>query len=354
MICLRSLVFGATLAFLFAFGTQLDYAYTYGNLVTLYLVLTYIALNATIAYLFISGRVSRIGGLAAFTLTLAVAALSNEMWINYATALVTGTLFASLWAHRHGLAGTRVRGLALLGATLVVLVAYLVVRLRLVSEYLNPGSEEELLVTYQSKILLVDDLIANFFTFLYTVLDNYLPSFVSSSNSLVYLGKDTILAEQHGYDQPQQALIIMHHLFMWRFYAGVLVTLFVGFAVTVLVQAWRAAPGGTAMLAGLCVMILAGFSTHLSIKMRPYNSVPALPYKTIVSVSLFSVLIAYVVAISADSFRSRRAYLGTVAAVWGCVFIAALTRPGMQDRLLADVGLLGLSDPLAQIMQMLR
>jgi hypothetical protein len=353
-ICYRSLVFAATLAFMFAFGAQLNYAYTYGNLVTLYLVLTYIALNATFAYLLVSEQLNLFVALGAFTLSLVVVALSNEMWINYATALLTGGLFGALWAHHHGDAALRARSLAISGATLLVLAIYLSVRLRLVSEYLAPGSEEELLVTYHSKLLLLDDLVANFFTFMYTVLDNYFPSFISSSNSLSYLDKTLILSEQHGYESSYQNLIIMNHLYLWRFYAGVTVTLFGAFTVWVLVRAWRRRSSGAAIAAALCLMILAGFSTHLSIKMRPYNSIPALPYKVIVSVSFFTVLVAYLVANSATWFRDKRAYWGIVVGVWGCVLLAAVTRPGMEDRLLGEVDLVGLGDPLSQILNWFR
>jgi hypothetical protein len=354
LICLRSLMFASTLAFMFAFGTQLDYVYTYGNIITLYLVLTYMTLNATFAYLLLSERLSLFPALGAFALSLAVVALSNEMWINYATALLTGGLFGALWAHHHGNAALRARSLAIFGATLLVLAIYLSVRLRLASEYLAPGSEEELLVTYHSKLLLIDDLVDNFFTLLYMVLDNYFPSFMSSSNSLTYLDKALILGEQHGYDPAHQNLIITSHLYLWRFYAGVMVTLFGAFTAWVVVRAWRGRSGAAAITAALCLMVLAGFSTHLSIKMRSYNSVPALPYKVVVSVSFFTVLIAYLVARSATWFRDKRAHWGIVAGVWVCVLLAAVTRPGMENRLLAEVGLFGFSDPLSQILNWFR
>ena len=119
--------------FMFAFGTQLHYVYTYGNLVALYLVLTYIAVNSTVAYLFLGGRIHGIVAVALFMISLAVTALSNEMWINYATALLAGGLFVCLWAHRHALPMMRARSLILFCATLFVLVAYLAIRLRLVS-----------------------------------------------------------------------------------------------------------------------------------------------------------------------------------------------------------------------------
>ena len=90
-------------------------------------------MNLTFAYLFLIGRIHGVGAVALFAITLAVTALSNEMWINYATALLAGAVFACIWAHRHALPMMRARSFTLFCATLIVLVAYLAIRLRLVS-----------------------------------------------------------------------------------------------------------------------------------------------------------------------------------------------------------------------------
>jgi hypothetical protein len=228
-----------------------------------------------------------------------------------------------------------------------VLAAYLLIRLRAPIQYIRKGAEEELITTYTSLVLAVEDVIANFFTFLYITLDNYLPSFVSASNSLVYLGSATILREQHGYHESHTHLVAMSHLFLWRFYAGVAVTLFLGAATWAAVHAWRWPSLPAMITTALCVMVLTGFSTHLLIKMRPYNSVPALSYKVVLSVAPLTVLIAYLATI-----QIRRSAL--IMVVWGCVFMAALTRPGMQGALLAEVGLIGYRDPLGEITRALR
>ena len=101
-------------------------------------------------------------------------------------------------------------------------------------------------------------------------------------------------------------------------------------------------------------MVVAGFSTHLAIKMRPYNAVPGLTYKVTISVTALTVLIAYLTMLSSQRVRSRLAHFTVMIGVWGGVLIAALTRPGMQARLLAEVGLIGLRDPLEQILEWLQ
>lgn len=351
----RSLVFSSTLAFLFAFGTQLNYQFTYGNLVAFYLILSYGAVNFTIAAALISGRISGWGWRALFVASLAIFALSNEMWINYATAMIAATVFGMVWATRHRLGTIRVESTFLLVATLAVLALYLMVRMRWVSQYLAPGAEEELLITYKHKLLIIDDFITNFMTLLYLTLSNYLPSFLSSSNSLVYLQDGRILAGQNGYHPEFTQLVVASHLFQWRFYAGILIAIFAGLTLERGYRAWRSPSAlNAAIFVALALMVVAGFSTHLSIKMRPYNVVPALPYKAIISISLFTVLLAFVCHRAWQALPTQAARLSFIGIVWGSAFLAALTRPFMQSRLLKEVSLVGAGDPLGQILRWLQ
>jgi hypothetical protein len=354
LIVSRSLEFAATLAFLFAFGTQLNYAYTYGGLILLYLVLTYAGINFAIGFLLISGRISGWRWQLGFAASLCLVALSSEFWINYAVAVIVATGFGAAWARRHGQRQPGSSMLIVLATTIAVLAAYLTIRLRAPGQFVAPGVEEELAIFYRHETLLAEDLIVNFFTYLYMVLTNYLPSFITSSNSLTYLGPDVIVAEQNGYDAPHQALVVMSHLFLWRFYAGILTTLFIGFLGYASVRAWRTPSVPPALITALALMMLAGFSTHLLIKMRPYMSVPALGYKAVISIAFWTILLTYLTTTSRKVVDSSRAHIILVACVWLSAFLAALTRPGMQARALAEVGLLGLRDPLGDMLQWLK
>jgi hypothetical protein len=349
-----SLLFAATLLYLFAFGTQLDYLFTYGNTIALYLVLTYIAVNFSLAALIVSGRATGWGWRAGFVITLTISALSNEMWINYATAMIVAGAFGAVWAYHHRQNEWATRSRFLTIATLCVLGVYLAVRLRVAGQYLKPAAEEELVITYHHPSLLIDDLINNFFSYMYMTLSNYLPSFVSGSISLTYLGDDTILKEQHGYYPDYQQLVIMQHLFFWRFCAGVLVTLFLGFSGWALLTAWRRPSFPCAIISVLALMMLMGFATHLAVKRRPYNSVAALPYKCLISITAWTVLIAYLVTLAWQHLAARRSRYLMLGGVWTCVIVAALTRPLMQVRLLAHVGLQGFGDPLSQLLNWFR
>ena len=325
----RTLLFPGLVAFMVAFGTQLNYVYTFGSLISLYLVLTYSSINLTCVALLLDRRCSpRLCELVFFA-SLTVLALATEWWLNYATALLAGVMVP-------------VAGLTL---------AYLLIRLRFPGQFTTKGAEEELLLTYTYPILAVEDLLANFLTFLYMTLDNYIPSFISSSNSLTRLGRATIIAQQNGYHESHQDLVVMSHLFLWRFYAGMVGLIYLAAFGWMATKALQSPARHRAIIVALMIMIMAGFSTHLMIKMRPYNTVPALSYKVIISVTLFTVLVAYVAELVYNRLATPRSRILLVSGICACVFLAALTRPGMQARLLEEVGLLGLRDPISQIAQ---
>jgi hypothetical protein len=348
----RSAVFSTTLAFMFAFGTQLNYVYTYGSLIPLYLTLTYCAANLALVVLLVRGRLNLLSGLLGFVISLWIIALSSEWWINYAIALVCACTFGFFWARRHDRPETTRACAVVAASTIGVLAVYLSIRLQYPAQFVRFGEEEELIVTYASFVMMAEDLVANFFTFLYMTLDNYLPSFVSSSNSLTYLGPATILAEQHGYHAQYQHLVLMSHLFLWRFYAGVAVTVFLALLARAAARAWSAPDWHHAVIVALMLMVMTAFSTHLLIKMRPYNSVPGLSYKVVLSVSAFTILVSYLVMTACRRLSSDAARGILLVCVWTCVFSAALTRPAMQAKLLEQVGLVGFRDPLGQIMSL--
>jgi len=333
----------------FGFGTQLDYAFGYGWLIIIYILLTYCAINCFMAVRLLSDNSARTSWRIGFVVSLCLVALAGEWWLNYATALICASAFGAIWASHHQLPRLRASLHFILGASVAVVVAYLVIRLPFRGNFLKPGSEEELVFTYNHKILMLEDVIVNVFTFLYTALANYLPSFLTSSNSLTYLDQAAILAEQQGYDAPHQNLVLMNHLFLWRFYAGVVVAGFLALSGVALHRAWKTGSMPAAWISALSIMMMTGFATHLIIKFRPYNSVPALPYKAIVSVGAGTVLLAYLTMTSGRVLKSKKAFHTVVAGVWASILLAALTRPGMAKHLLEGVGLIGLRDPLIRL-----
>jgi hypothetical protein len=354
LIVTRSLLFAGSLSFMFAFGTQLNYSYTYGSLIPLYLVQTYCAINLSIVALLLSDRIRGLYWSASFVLSLCLVVLASEWGLNYAAALVAAAVSGLIWAQRHQQRHILSVCRFVIVSTISLVGLYLLVRLQYPGQFTTRGEEDELMFSYPKAILMAEDFITNYFTFLYMSLDNYLPSFVSGSNSLVYIGPEKIIAEQNGYHQQYQNLVLMSHVFMWRFYAGIAVTLFAGCLFWVASVAWRDRTPRAAIVVALMLMVATGFATHLFIKMRPYNAVPALSYKVVISVAALTVLLSYVIVISREWVRSAAVHRSLITGVLACVFLAALTRPGMQAQLLKHVGLVGLRDPMGQLARLVR
>ena len=346
----RSLVFSGTLAFALGFGTHLSYGLAMGFVFGLYLFLSYLCVNLMLVARLLTAESIRPGVVAAFALSLVLLALSIEWWLNYAAVLLVGSGFLWFWAKQHGLrqniAAARLIFLLVAG----VLLLYLSVRLPLAREYVSPGGEEELIITYTYWIIAFEDLIANFFTLIYMALSNYMPVFGSISQT--YLSDATLLAEQHGYHKAMSHLVVTNHVFLWRFYAGAVVAFFLVFGVGRIRRALRNPNIADAVLAMLFLAVLVGCGTHLFIKYRPYMSVPALTYKPTVSIFFVTVLVAYVAVLARSWFDRIAAYRSAVCGLWLVILIGAFTRPAALNQMLQHVGVFGYGDPLRQLLQL--
>jgi hypothetical protein len=352
----RSRTFCATFGLLIALGTQLSYALTLGNLLALYVLLSYISVNLTCAACLVRTR-ERASALllkVGFVLTLVIVAIGNEMWLNYAVPLILGAAFTVAWALRHRAAAVA-RGARFVAAgAAIVLAAYLSIRLHSVGQYLTPSAEEELVLTYSSVVMIAEDIATNFFTLLYMALSNYLPSFLFFSTSYTVWGEGAIIEQQHGYHPEKLHLVVASHLFLWRFGAGVLAAVFVWLVVRWLRQSWRAVDAHYLILVLLAIGVLTGFSTHLLIKMRPYNSTPMLTYKAMFSVFSFTLLLSYAVMRARGWFTSIVRYRLAIAGFWAVIVIAAITRPMAMNAGLSAVGLTGHGNPISKILTWVR
>ncbi|MBZ6076249.1 hypothetical protein [Microvirga puerhi] len=340
----RSRVFAVTLTTAMLFGTQLIYASTLGLTLLHYIVLGYIFINIYTIHICISNNGSN-ESLLWFVISIVVLALATEIWINYAIGLILCCLYLFIWSGIHRHENFRRLSFKLGAITLVLLLIYLPIRMSVAGQYMGPGAEEELILTYGSFLLMVEDFVTNFFTFLYMSVSNFFPSFLTSSNSLTVLGPERIIAEQNGYHQQYQQLVVMNHLFFWRYFAGITATIFFASGYTTFRRSLESR--STVYPTVICGMliIVTGFCTYLLIKFRPYNSAPALHYKTIISICGVALLLSFLLEHLQAKFASRRIYWAIVCSVWAVLVTGAITRPGMIRVQLQNVGLQGYSDP---------
>jgi hypothetical protein len=345
----RSEVFSLTAALCAAFGTHLSYVYVNATIIIHCLLLIYLAINlASLVRLLTADGPAR-AAKAVFVVSLVCAALCWEMWLDYAVCLLVGSAYLFAWSRRHPgrLAGGNLCFVAV--GALVLTVAYLAVRTQHAEEFHRPGMEAEMVTTYSHVAMMVEDVVANVFTYLYVALTTYVPSPLVASNSLVYHGESALIEQQHGYAEDYAHLVPMHHLFLWRFYAGVVSACFAWFAWKNLRRSWREPSTTHLVVSCLCLMVLFGFATHGLIKFRPYLSVPTWSYKCIVSIVGVTLLLCYLLMIARGKFATRRAYFALLAVVYAVVISAAASRPGMHVALHEQVGCPGPADPLVTI-----
>jgi len=343
----RSNIFSITMGLISGFGTQLLYAYSIPNLFAVYFFLSYFILSLTALYLLVTRRDKFAQRLALFACSLVFVALGWEQWVNYALWVLLAGIFIAIWNHRHkGPLVFRHISSAML-VTAILLTVYLSVRFSSIQEYAHAGSEEELIFTYPTIMMMVDDFISSFFTFIYTAFSSFFPTFLVTSNTIQSFGFDAIVAEQNGYHEAYQHLVPMHHLFFWRYYAGIVATLFLLFFWQSSIRAWKEPDVHHLLIVLIALMILLGFTPHLLIKYRPYLSVPALPYKATISVFGVSLLIAYMLVKARTWVKNVNMYYCVVWSVWGLIIYEAFSRPKMLSTLLGHVGLVGKTDPAA-------
>jgi hypothetical protein len=240
----------------------------------------------------------RVWGTASVVTCLAFA-LSYEGWLDFVP--LAWIVFPTLVWHFHCV-GDRIRSvrsatlLALLTTTAVL---YVVVKSISGLDDLHPrGGEADLFFTYGSDhaILMLEDLISSYFTFFFTTITTYFPpEFFSFSVSSWIYGPEKIVALQEGYHSNASHLVHYNHLFLWRYYAGFLLALFVLYYVKVTKRFLTEHDTHHLILFVLLTCSLVGSPTHLLIKWRPMHSAPFLGYQCYLSIMGFTLLLCYVV-----------------------------------------------------------
>lgn len=338
-----------TWALMMAIGTHLTYGFVIPNINSAYLYLSYLQLTLCTAFLLISGRGQPKRLRKWFLVWLVVLALCWEQWLNVAVALLLCGTGLLVWNRQHK--KLRHDGITfVMLTTAAVFIIYVLIRTSYADEYVRPGTEEELIIAYPVSLwrLATEDFISNFFTYTYLSFDSWLPSFLISSNSLVAYGRDAIIAAQNGYHQEFQHLTGYHHIFYWRYYAGVVMALFVLFFYNRLRAAFASGEAAALVPVAICVLIAVGSSVHLLIKYRPYLSTPALHYKATLGVLGAGMLFVWLLQEAREHVRPTR-YPLLVFAVWGLLIVNSVTRPAVQAVLLSEVGLLGRGTPFANL-----
>lgn len=351
----RSRVFSSTLAICLGFGSQFNYSYIHNGghlwvLYSLYMLINLFFLCALATWT-VGLRNAKIG----FVVSLVLFALCWEQWLDYLVFLLTGCGFFYLLCRRFPEVGRqyldRVRFVAL--STFLVAVAYLAGKLPSTGEHFTPGHESDTIFTYPALTMGVEDVLSNLFTYPYIAATSFLPSCFVSSNSLYHFGAEKLVQEQHGYHPEQTHLVVMHHLFFWHYYAGIVFLGFVWLIVKFLRRAWTQPEWHSIFPLVLLWLIATGFATHTIIKFRPYLSVPLLGYKCIGSVVGVALLLSYGLMRSVHLFADHRKYVVAILGVWVVILIAAVDRFPHNSHLSQQVGLGEFPSPTQRVKKLI-
>ena len=335
-----SLAFAFTFAIAMGFGTQFIHAYTVtGGMASPLVTLVFEALLVC-SYRVVVAERRRTAWKAAFAVSLFIAALTYEGWLDVAAfVIVAGPVFAVIAAGRAPAVRRRLLGVTVTMLSVALVYVYLKTHL---GNGQTAGSESDVVFNYHLWAPTIEDVVSNIITQLYISVTNFLPAVFLSSTALFTLGADKLVELQAGYHEPYAYLVPMHYVFLWRYAAGA-VALACAYLVVVLgIRTWREpARDRVTVLASLLLMIMAG-STHALVKIRPMKTMPVLGYHVTVGVIGAALLIAYAVMVVWRDWRGTGSRVALTACVWGVIFYGALTRPIMLNHMAVDVGLPGL------------
>jgi hypothetical protein len=334
----KSWIFSYTFAICMGFGTQLYHTYSAAGGIGFYLLFAYYQVLLMCAYKVVIGDHPRWVWRAFFGAALIVTAIAYEAWLDLLVFIWIASIYlmAVLWR-----VGDRVRLRRLMTVTATITVVglvYIYVKTQYGYGQL-PGKESDLVFNYHMVVPAIEDVISNVFTHGYVVLTNFLPPALVSSNSFYQMGAEPLIAFQYDYATRFHYLVPMSHVFFWRYYAGVALTLFVLIAVMVVRRSLHEPTAERVTLAAFIIMTGIGGPTHDFIKYRPMNSMPVLGYHVLVGVLGMSLLISFGLDRAVARVHSRAAAAALVAAVWGVLFYGALARPTFLSHEAAQVGL---------------
>jgi hypothetical protein len=334
----RSAVFAFTFAIGVGFGTQFYHAYAVTGGIASYIVAVYHMLLIFTTVQIVRGVGPRAVWYGAFAVSLALNMVGYEGWLDVLVLFWVSLPFVYVGLRRLDRLAEASRFARMTGVLTAAGVLYLFIKLNWGYGQVE-GSESDVIFNYASFWPMAEDLISNVFTHTYLSISNFLPPSLVGASSMYRLGAETLIDAQHGYHQPFEYLVPMHHVFFWRYYAGATFVIVLYALARACRRMWERPSAWTLALIVILLMLLVPGSTHEMIKFRPMNAMPAMTYHVTVGVLGASLLIAWLATHGWQTWRNRRAAAAMVAAVWLVLFYGALARPAYLSYMSAQAGL---------------
>jgi len=343
----KSLRFAGALGIIATFSTFLNYSFVYGSLARNYLMIAYAALAAAMLVQYLKASPSKENlWLIGFIVVMPLLILAGEFWINLVIPVLISFGYVFAWAkHQNQVQlGNRIQRVSI--ALTGMVIAYFAFRMQFASSSFESGFENEVVFTYSSWLLMIEDMVVNYMTYVHMTLSSVLPGFLTFSPSYTHLGPELILEEQHGYHQQFASHVVSSHLTSWRFVAGFMFAGALAAGWHWVKAAWKSTDGKKLVSVVLLIIVLTGFAGYIPIKMRPFLLTGVFHYKVLMSATALMVLLAWLIHESATWKVRNYQRQAFVAIVLGSVLLAGFTRPTTYRPALEAVGLNYRGDPV--------
>lgn len=257
--------------------------------------------------------------------------LSYEGWLDFVP--VAWIIYPALgWQFARGEDRARAfRCCAALALVTVAAFVYIAIKVAADLEALHPkGGEADLITSYgRYRLLMVEDLVSSYFTLFYTTLTTYFPpELFSFSLSLWHYGPQQVIALQEGYHAQATHLTYYNHLFLWRYFAGFALAIFLWAYWKVVVIFVQRREVHHLILFVLMTSVLVESPSHLIIKWRPMHSAPLLGYQVYLSIIGWTLLLCYWVDRKARLYGGWRAVALSVLLSYDFLY-CAYARPAL-------------------------
>jgi hypothetical protein len=310
-----------------SFTTLNHHVYGNGSLVVLYVPLIFCILNMfALLKLFNDYRSKQKWWLLWFVSLLLYIA-SFEGWIDYyAMVIIIAPACFIILNKRHD--RVKIKQLVrVISFMTIAFVLFVIFKIKYVYAS-TAGEEHDLVFNYGLKywVLIVEDVISNFLTCFYSTIITYLPPQITFSNALLLYGAAPINEMQNGYDKPYTYLAATNALFLWRFYAGILASIFVFYLWKISKKLFTHFNRDYLFLYIFMMMVLFGAPAHLLVKFRAMHVMPWLPYQSFMGQIGLVLLMGYALHMLHRSAKSKVVIWAVTGAIWASIVFSGFLK----------------------------
>lgn len=346
-IAFRSKIFTITVGICTAFTTLNNHVYQNSSLIVIYIPFIFCFFNLFSLFKLFQVNTPKVYWWFVWGFSLFLYILSFEGWLDYYATIIIVSFFC-FYLLKKQQDNIRINRLIVIISSLTIIAA-IYIFLKIKYGYAsNKGDEHDVVFNYGLHFLplIIEDVISNFFTFFYSTIITYIPPLFSFSTAWLLYGPGKIIDLQNEYDLPTAYLAAIGAVTLWRFYAGVYVSIFLYLGWQVSKRVFLTFNKDYFFIFLFMLMILIGAPCHLLVKFRSMHIIPWLPYQSFVGQIGMILLIAYIIKMLHQSNKSKRFVWIITILIWTSIISCAFLKPPFY-KAGENYGVLGFQVPIA-------